>query len=480
MLFSILPEWLLCCERQDEKAMMNMQTFPPISRLPARLGCLFFLSVCMLNACTQLDKQFKKFAKSAQTKQASVVAINLGGADFTATDGTIFLAGAPFADGGEIGRLAQILGTPDTGLYHSFRVGAFDVTIPLANGLYDVTVLYTEQVANESAGPVVDILLEDKMVLSAFGVPTHRQNKAGARTFAQVNVADGDLSIVFRPQRGPAKINAVLIRPHFKSDLSAYTLLWADEFDTDGAPDPEQWNTLLWDARKVNDEDQTYTDFPRNVRVDNGRLIIEARHEKYNNADYTSARLTSEGHGDLLYGRIEVRAKLPLGQGTWPAIWMFPSDERRYAEENCELKPWEDICPGWPNSGEIDIMEHVGHDPGVVHSTIHTKAYYWINGLQRSGAVQVDDPAQGFHTYAINWHPDRLAVFFDDSLFFTYLKEPGADWRTWPFDHPYHVILNLAIGGWWGRGDDGIDDTIFPQRLEIDYVRVYQRREDAQ
>ncbi|MEE9329181.1 MAG: family 16 glycosylhydrolase [Parvularculaceae bacterium] len=459
-----------------------MQTFHPITRMP-KLGYVFFLGACMLNACAQLDKQFEKFANAAQTKQASVVAINLGGADFTATDGTIFLAGAPFADGGEFGCTDKVLGTPDALLYKSFRAGAFEVAIPMVNGLYDVTIYYTEPLKkedDEAPGAIIEVALEGNVVLSSFHVPTHKINKAGARTFARVKVADGSLEMGFSPRRGTAKINAVLIRPHVKADLSVYQLLWADEFDTDGAPDPEQWNTLLWDARKVNDEDQTYTDFPRNVRVENGRLIIEAHHEKYNNAEYTSARLTSEGHDDLLYGRIEVRAKLPIGQGTWPAIWLYPTDDRRYADENCTLNPWEDICPGWPNSGEIDIMEHVGHDPGVVHSTIHTKAYYWINGLQRNGTVQLDDPGQDFHTYAINWHPDRLNVFFDDSLYFTYLKEPDADWQTWPFDHPYHVILNLAIGGWWGRGDVGIDDAVLPQRLEIDYVRVYQRREDAQ
>ena len=455
-----------------------MQTFHPITRM-AKLGCLFFLGVCLLNACAQFQTQIEKLGKSVRIKQASVLAINLGGADLTATDGTIYLAGAPFAIGGEIGRTDKILGTPDTLLYQSYRSGAFEVEIPLANGLYDVTFLYTEPMAEKSPGAIIDILLEDNKALSDFVVPTHKVNKAGARSFARVKVADGALTMGFNPINDTAKINAVLIRPHVKADLSAYELLWADEFEVDGAPDPEQWNILLWDARRVNDEDQTYTDFNRNVRVENGRLIIEAHREKYNNAEYTSARLTSEGHGDLLYGRIEVRAKLPIGQGTWPAIWLYPTDDRRYADENCTLQPWEEICPGWPNSGEIDIMEHVGHDPGVVHSTIHTKAYYWINGLQRSGTVQVDDPGQDFHTYAINWHPNRLDVFIDDSLFFTYLKEPDADWQTWPFDHPYHVILNLAIGGWWGRGDVGIDDTMFPQRLEIDYVRVYQRREDA-
>ena len=225
----------------------------------------------------------------------------------------------------------------------------------------------------------------------------------------------------------------------------------------------------------MNDEDQTYTDRAKNVRVRDGLLVIEAHRESYAGAQYTSGRIHSQGKGDFLYGRAEIRARLPKGQGTWPAIWMLSSQPYRYST-SCEgVVDWQSAasCDAWPNSGEIDIMEHVGFDMGVVHGTVHNKAYYWKNFEQRKGSVEVSDASEVFHTYAIEWTPTELRFFVDDTHYFSYQNE-GEGWQSWPYDHPYHLILNLAVGGMWGRAGGPIDERILPQQLQIDYVRVYR------
>ena len=155
---------------------------------------------------------------------------------------------------------------------------------------------------------------------------------------------------------------------------------------------------------------------------------------------------------------------------------MLASDPFRYATTCSSDAEWHgnSECDAWPNSGEIDIMEHVGYQMNHVHGTVHTKAYYWRMWEQRKGRVILDGVADNFHVYALEWSPEKIEIFLDDTLYFTYINE-GTGWEAWPFDHAYHWILNLAVGGAWGRAGGPIDDSIFPQRLEIDWVRVYER-----
>jgi beta-glucanase (GH16 family) len=194
--------------------------------------------------------------------------------------------------------------------------------------------------------------------------------------------------------------------------------------------------------------------------------LIEARKEDFGTnkpADhggqaYTSARLTTAGKGRWTYGYVEVSAKLPCGRGTWPAIWMLP----------------EPPSEGWPAGGEIDIMEHVGQDPGTVHANIHTRAYNHVDGTNRGAQIKVENPCTDFHRYQLLWTSAGLAVAVDDRPYFRFANDGRGDRSSWPYDRPFHLILNVAIGGWGGQ--KGIDDTIFPVRMEIDYVRVYQPR----
>lgn len=235
-------------------------------------------------------------------------------------------------------------------------------------------------------------------------------------------------------------------------------LVWSDEFETNGLPDTTKWNYDIGDGGWGNNELQFYTNKSENARVENGLLIIEARLDSTSEKIYTSARMVTKHKGDWLYGRVEVRAKLPRGKGTWPAIWMLSTD-------------W--TYGDWPTSGEIDIMEHVGYDPGVIHGTIHTEAYNHTKGTQKEGKINIADAQDTFHVYAIEWTKDKMEFYVDDNLYHTVERDPKDDFKGWPFDQRFHLILNIAMGGNWG-GKEGVDNSIWPQRMEIDYVRVYQ------
>lgn len=235
--------------------------------------------------------------------------------------------------------------------------------------------------------------------------------------------------------------------------------VWGDEFNYTGTPDTTRWSYDLGNASGWgNNELQFYTNEPRNVRVENGSLIIEAHREAHQGHPYTSSRIVSKHKGDWLYGRVEVRARLPHGKGTWPAIWMLSTDWR---------------YGGWPESGEIDIMEHVGYDPGVIHGTAHSLAYNHVKGTQREGKITIGDAQEAFHIYAIEWDADKIDFFVDNNRYHHVARKPDDDFAKWPFDQPFHLLMNLAVGGNWG-GKEGVDETIWPQRLEVDYVRVYQ------
>jgi len=174
--------------------------------------------------------------------------------------------------------------------------------------------------------------------------------------------------------------------------------------------------------------------------------------------NYTSARLSTKGKGDWKNGRIEVRAKIPKGIGTWPAIWMLAS--------TTPLR--------WPDDGEIDIMEHVGHNPGFIHFSIHTKKFNHIIGTQKTDTLYMPNAIKSFHVYAMQWDEQTMHWFVDGKQVFE-ITNDGTGKDAWPFNQPFYLILNIAVGGNWG-GQKGVDETIFPQRMLIDYVRVYQKK----
>ncbi|MBK8506046.1 MAG: glycoside hydrolase family 16 protein [Saprospiraceae bacterium] len=240
---------------------------------------------------------------------------------------------------------------------------------------------------------------------------------------------------------------------------TAYRLVWGDEFDEIGLPDSAKWGYDTGGSGWGNNELQYYSDRrSENARVENGKLIIEARKEEYKRKDYTSARLVTKKKGEWCYGRMEIRAKLPRGRGTWPAIWML-SAQQEYGL--------------WPASGEIDIMEHVGFDPGKIHGAVHTKKFNHMIQTQKTGKILAGDASDTFHEYSVEWTPESILFFVDGKNYFRFDND-HTSWESWPFDQPFYLILNIAIGGNWG-GQKGVDDTILPQKMEIDYVRIYEK-----
>lgn len=253
----------------------------------------------------------------------------------------------------------------------------------------------------------------------------------------------------------------------------SYRLVWSDEFNYFGKPNPEKWGYEYGLIRNV--EKQYYTDSLKNARVENGFLILEAhketiRNEKYVSkdaknwkenwefADYTAPSLTTEGLAQWKYGIIEVKAKLPEGVGLWPAIWMLGENRKEV---------------GWPKTGEIDIMEHVGFDKDSIFGTIHTQAYNHMKKTQKGKKVFIKDPYSAFHVYSIKWTPEKIDFLLDGKAYY-HVKNEHKTNDEWPFDQPFYLKLNIAIGGMLG-GRKGIDDSILPQRMSIDYVRVYQK-----
>ena len=409
-----------------------------------------------------------------------VWAVNVGGPAYRASDGTNYEAEA-FVSGGAPGTLERVKGSQDPMLYRTFREGDVRITRPLANGRYDVTFHFAEHAPLGGGERVFDALVQGRVVVRALDIMSSRDGKVDSAltvTIPGIEVADGELNVEFSAAVGQPVLSAFVVRPASPA-RTGWELVWSDEFDRDGPIDGDKWSIDEWPARVVNDEDQAYTAREKNLRVENGHLVIEAHKEAYGNAEYTSGRVHSQGKADFLYGRFEARAILPRGKGTWAAIWMLPSDPFRYATMCQEGDTWQgsETCDAWPNSGEIDILEHVGYEMGHVHGTVHNRAYYWINWEQRKGRILLDDVDQRWHVYALEWSPDRIDVFVDDTLYFTYVNENNG-WESWPYDHPFHLILNLAVGGAWGRAGGGIDDEIFPQRMLVDYVRVYRRASD--
>ena len=199
----------------------------------------------------------------------------------------------------------------------------------------------------------------------------------------------------------------------------------------------------------------------RNVGVKDGLLTITARRESQGGKQYTSTRLVTRGRQTWQYGRVEARVRFPEGRGTWSAVWLMPA-ESRYGD--------------WPASGEIDLVEQVGYDAECIVGTVHTTRHSHLDGTQKSGNVRSADVTRDFHRYAIEWEADEIRFYFDEQLYFTY-ENDGTGPESWPFDQPFYVIVNLAVGGNWG-GQQGIDDRVFPQRMEVDYVRVYEKTAD--
>jgi beta-glucanase (GH16 family) len=238
-----------------------------------------------------------------------------------------------------------------------------------------------------------------------------------------------------------------------------WVLDWSDEFDGPSL-DRRTWVEELGGHGFGNHELQLYTARPENVRVSDGKLVIEARREDREGMRYTSARIRTAGLKERTYGRYEARIRIPRGQGIWPAFWLLGAD--------CKTV-------GWPRCGEIDIMENIGKEPGIVHGTMHGPGYSGAQGFGKASTLDSGAYADAFHVYAVEWEPREIRWYRDGILYHT--ARPDLVKGEWVFEHPFFVILNLAVGGDWPGSPDAT--TVFPQQMLVDYVRVYRRAASA-
>lgn len=246
--------------------------------------------------------------------------------------------------------------------------------------------------------------------------------------------------------------------------MNDYRLVWSDEFDYEGSPDPAKWNYDLGNRQWANRELQAYTDRPGNVYVRDGKLMIRALKERDGEREYTSARMTTYGKQSWQYGYFEIRARLPEGKGSWPAFW-FLADCIRTGTP-------------WPLCGEIDMMEHtIVHKNTVVYS-LHCEKHNHTrrDAEQYSVSVHREGVCDEFHVYGLEWTKDYVEYFFDGESVCKFCKPQAPEEQTaegWPFDQPFYMILNIAVGGFMGGP---VADEELPFTMELDYVRVYQRK----
>ncbi len=248
---------------------------------------------------------------------------------------------------------------------------------------------------------------------------------------------------------------------------TGWTLVWSDEFSTpDGSsPDPTKWTYDLGGKGWGNEELESYTNRPENAHIEKGNLVITAQKETYTAADgitrdYTSARIKTQGLFAQRYGRIEARIKIPAGQGMWPAFWMLGEDIPKI---------------GWPKCGEIDIMENIGDEPATIHGSLHgPSAISRTSDLTSTFTLPAGQNfTDDFHIYAVEWSPGTVRFYVDANLYATFRSSDWPAGGKWVFDHPFFIILNLAVGGDWPGSPDA--STKFPQSMFVDYVRVYTK-----
>jgi beta-glucanase (GH16 family) len=281
--------------------------------------------------------------------------------------------------------------------------------------------------------------------------------------YIKIHVANGELTL--------EKITFSLLKENksspsvFKQNMTGkdWSLVWSDEFNGQGLPDNSKWNYDLGNWGWGNNELQYYTvKRVQNARQEKGNLIVEAR-KNDNGHPWSSARLTTRGLQSFVYGKIEIRAKVASGLGSWSAGWLLGDD---YVDEL-----------SWPYCGEIDVMENVGFEidkstgDGLTHASLHCGSYYFKLRNQPTAITEVPSMSNSFHTYTMEWYPDSILIGVDQQMYFKYKDKSSP--LAWPFDKAQNLILDLAIGGGWG-GAQGVDSTMTSQKLVVDYVRVYQ------
>jgi beta-glucanase (GH16 family) len=252
----------------------------------------------------------------------------------------------------------------------------------------------------------------------------------------------------------------------YASDPAVWSLEWSDEFNgpSGSSVDSSKWSFDIGGKGWGNNELETYTNRTANADLGGGMLVIKALKETFTGPDnitrnYTSARLLTKNKFTQAFGRFEARIKIPYGQGIWPAFWMLGDNIN---------------TAGWPTCGEIDIMENIGREPAIVHGTFHGPGYSGGSGISAAYALPNGQKfSDSFHTFAVEWEPRVIRFYVDGLLYKTRTPADLPAGTLWVFDHPFFIILNVAVGGGWPGNPDAT--TVFPQQMLVDYVRVYRR-----
>jgi beta-glucanase (GH16 family) len=352
---------------------------------------------------------------------------------------------------------------------------SYDVEIPVA-GRYRIDVLAKADSSEDVVLYIMDYVNNQDSrnynITANMTAPPGDTFKLVGKDGAPLNAGKHEMKLF--AEGGPVSVESIkfsLIKRHERTPFTFvqnvegddWALIWSDEFETDGLPDPRTWAYDIGNWGWGNNESQYYTtERLENARCENGRLIVEARKDQQT-GDWTSARLTTRGRMSLLYGRIEFSAMVPAGDGAWAAIWLLGDS---YRDE-----------VSWPYCGEIDILENVGREiddqtgDGINHFSCHTRAYYFKQGNHISSQVPVKNLTGEFHNYAIEWTPKSIKMFLDGEHKYTYDKT--ANELEFPFNKPQNLVVNMAMGG--GMGGQ-IDPKLTSQKMEIEYIRVYGRQ----
>ncbi len=301
--------------------------------------------------------------------------------------------------------------------------------------------------------------------LSAFLIFSGQWRPAFIATQPTVQTAAPVVSTVAPTPQGPAQDN-----PLFATNPS-----WSQNFadQNSGLLDSEFWDVLVGPAQNSNNEQQYYSDSSANIRIENGALRLIGTQGNYPEGyKYASARIETQGKKTFLYGRLDITAKLPSGAGTWPAVWMLPANDT-YSSKS----PASDAFR-YKNGGEIDIIEAVGHEPNLVYGVAHTASALTerTDGTGAFSKINVPTAYSEYNTYTLLWTPTTMTYLVNGTAFFAYNRQDGADYKTWPFDQPFYLIANLALGGTWGGNNsypNGVDPTVLPGSLDIKSMYYY-------
>ena len=387
----------------------------------------------------------------AEGKSADEISFTVNAIEYKEHNGDVSIKNDVVVKGGEAGWMQYEVDVPAAGRYKISLDGS--TTEPVTCWVED----YIDNKDGRTYNITGNLVLTNNQPVVITGSPLNK----GLHKI-KLHVGKGNVSI--------QKMVFTLVKPHevtpksFKQETTGKDLVmtWSDEFDGKGLPDTSKWTYDIGDWGWGNNELQYYTaNRVENARLEDGNLVIEAR-KNDNGMPWTSARLTTRGKESFLYGKIEFRAKVPVGRGTWSAGWLL-GDE--YVDEL-----------SWPYCGEVDILENVGYEfdaatgKSKTHASIHCGAYYFKLGNQPSKTVEVEKMDSEFHIYTAEWTPERISMFIDGKKYYDYTDNKTA--LSWPYNKAQNIILNLAMGGGWG-GAKGVDSSLTSQKLIIDYVRVY-------